>query len=80
MKAAEKDVAAEGEVLVRAEAEDTRDPMDRSLMEWTAKTSNSDSKKSRCNKWELKETPTSPRTVKRPTRKDMVTSTSIEGM
>ena len=54
--------------VVGAESEAAGAPMARSSMDWTAKTSKDASNQARCNRWVLKETPTSPRSAHRPTK------------
>ena len=82
LKALDEAVAAKVETVVRAEAKSEAEgaPMDRSTMEWTSKTSNDASNQYRCNIWALKETPTSPISAWRPTRKDTVMSNSLGEM
>ena len=77
MKAADEATEAEGEVVVRVEAKTAGATISCSSMEWTAKTSNDASTQARCNRWALKENPTSPRSVHSTARKDTVTSNNI---
>ena len=79
-KLPDKSMSAEGKALVRAEAESAGALMDRSSMKWNAKNSNEASTQGRYNVWELKKTPTSPRSAQMPASKDMVTSTVLGGM
>ena len=72
LKVADKSVAADVEALVGvfgAYAQAVDAPMARSSMEWTANTSNGASTQVKCNRWVLKETPTSPRSAQRANRK-----------
>ena len=72
LKVADKAEAAEVEALVgvfQAEVEAVDAPMAPSPMEWTANTSNGASTQVKCNRWVLKETPTSPRSAQRANRK-----------
>ena len=82
LKDLDEAMAAEGETVVRAEAkaESVGASMYRSSMGCTSKTSNYVSTQERCNIWALKESPTSPRSSQRPTRKDTVTSNALGGM
>ena len=76
-------VAAQVEVVVGVVGEDAKAegaPMTCYSMEWTANTSKNACTQARCNKWVLKETPTSLISAHRPTRKDMVTSNAPGGM
>ena len=79
MKFSDKAVAVGGEAMfgmVGAESDSSDAPMARSSMEWTAKTSIDASTLAICNRWVMKETPTSPISAQRPTRKDIVNITS----
>ena len=69
MKTADETVTEEGEAA--------GDPMARSSMEWTSMTSADASTQAICNRWAMKETPTSPRSAHIPTRKYMVASTTL---
>ena len=62
--------------VVGAESDSMDASMDRSSMEWTAKTSIDASTLAICNRWVMKETTTSPRSAQGQTRKYIVTITS----
>ena len=66
--------------MVGAEEEAAGAPMEHSSMEYTIKTSYNASIQVVCNRWVMKETPTSPRSAQRPKIKDTVTSTDLGGM
>ena len=79
LKAFDKVMAAEGKTVFRAEtkAEAAGAPVECSSMEWTSKSSNDASTQDKCNRWALKETPTSPRSAKRPEIKDTLISNAL---
>ena len=64
-----EDMEAEGKVMVREEDEAAGAPLAHYSVEWTANTSNNASVQVGCNRWVLKETPTSLRSAYSPTRK-----------